>query len=318
MPEAARGTPLVAVVPITAGRTRSRPRAHMYRPTAVWKARAAASRLVMNRRAADRGQQARGHREQHARAVRALRDRDDLVAVVDVHRPGGGGVDHGDHAQADVGGAREGALGVAGLLAVDGCLLEADEPEHRDRQYRAEPGAVAGWSGTAAAALIRPPAGCARPRTVTATITSSSRPDSTPSTRPLRSIADQPQDRDHAPRRRTPTPPRARRCRSCPWRRTRAAGPIMPYSADLQQVVGDDRDQRGAHPGGSAQAAGDEGVERPGVGDSAGHRQVSEREHGQHGARPAGTLPGRWSGRWRRRRRVPPLRSPAVARRRPG
>ena len=46
--EAARGTPLPAVTPTAAGSTRSRPRTHMYRPTAVWNATAAASREVRN------------------------------------------------------------------------------------------------------------------------------------------------------------------------------------------------------------------------------------------------------------------------------
>jgi hypothetical protein len=47
--EAVRGAPVRDVVrPSTAGRTRSRPRANMYRATALWKLTMAANRLVMN------------------------------------------------------------------------------------------------------------------------------------------------------------------------------------------------------------------------------------------------------------------------------
>ena len=70
---------------------------------------------------------------------------------------------------------------------------------------------------------------------------------------------------------------------TCRWAAASLAafGPNAPYRPDLQERVGQQRDQRGGHPGDPAQAAGDERVERAGVGDVPGHRDVPGGEHGQ-------------------------------------
>ncbi len=56
----------------------------------------------------------------------------------------------------------------------------------------------------------------------------------------------------------------------------------QPVHADLHRVVGHQREDGGGHAGRSAQASGDVGVERAGVGHIPGHRGETDREDGQH------------------------------------
>ena len=58
--------------------------------------------------------------------------------------------------------------------------------------------------------------------------------------------------------------------------------PEHAVEADLQQVVGDGRDQGGANAGGSPKPTRDVGVQGSGVGDVPGHGHIADGEDGQH------------------------------------
>src|ERR1035437_4476194 len=118
--------------------------------------------------------------------------------------------------------------------------------------------------GDKVAKLRCPPAGCAIPPTGSAAVTAISAHSRTPSTRPVMSTR---------PRPPAPRPPRRMQ--------TQVGGglgggvrPERPVQPDLQEAVGQQRDQRGGHPGDPAQAGRDEGVERAGVFDVPRHGDV--------------------------------------------
>ena len=139
--------------------------------------------------------------------------------------------------------------------------------------------------GDRVAKLRCPPAGWASPQTVSATMTTISAVSRTPRTLPVMSTRSRPSTvtTAQAPSAHThhgACTPRCAAASACARRAERAVQP------DLQERVGEQRDQRGGHPGRAAQAPGDERVERAAVGDPPGHRHVPGRRTAPGSPRP--------------------------------
>ena len=162
----------------------------------------------------------------------------------DRHGPGREGVEEPGEGDRDEGGPGDGALRVAALLAVDGAGLEADEAAMPNAKTAPTPGTnssagVEAGEGDRAARRVAEARRCRRARTAM-----HSRPSSTARTAAFRSTRSTPSDADQHAAPRSAQTHQARSSPKVAVGEVGEAGAEQPVQADLDGVVGDQRDER--------------------------------------------------------------------------
>ena len=231
---------------------------------------------------------ARGHRD---RAIGA--DGSD-------RRPAGRQVEHRDDRDRDVGGARDRALRVAGLLGEDRRRLEAQERREARTRARCPASREKTSAGANDCSGYSPGPALTKTATMIATSSTVSSASSTPRSRTLVCTP-----RKHSAKTAArPTIEQTGQDTEIPSSESSAAGREEAEERpdeDHRREVGDERDVPGADARAAAEAGGDVRVEGAGVGDVAAHRRVADREQRQQqpdeqpGARrPDAVARGRW------------------------
>ncbi len=205
---------------------------------------------------------------------------DDLVGAVRLDDgPDDEGVEEAEEGDGDEGGARDGVVGVAGLAAVDGGGLEAGEGgegagEDGGHAGDGDVGRGEGVEGEAARAAVEEDAPGEQQQDAGLGDEEHAEHLGAEVDGAVAEVPDEdePGERDRQPGDLHPEQGE---------RGVLARAAEQPVDADLHAVVPEHRQQRRAHPGGAAEAAGDVGVEAAAVADVAAHRGEADGEDGE-------------------------------------